>query len=399
MKKEFQKIEYTLVSSAAELQSAVEALARAETLAVDTEFVGEKYYSPRLELMQIGDGERIWLVDAEAIDDLSPLGKVLGDESKLKLFHAADQDLELLQRELGCRALPMFDTQVAASLLGYGAQISLVNLTSALLDIALSGKQTTSDWSARPLNEEQLAYAASDVLHLHELYRLLRDALVARGRFAWYVDEQAACALDILDAPTPDPMLLYRRVKDWMSLSPKELAVLRELTLWRENTARQKNQPRRSIFTDDGLIEMARFQPANRDKAKTLRRVNQGQVARFFDEVLAAIERGKKIPRDQWPEKPVSDRPDIPAGLLEICQAMLRIECDRAEVASSVVATTSDLSRLISSRRQLDDPALDIPLLSGWRRQVVGQRLTDLLKGRITIRVDKDGELVFAEEG
>ncbi len=391
-------IDYTYIQSDKDLEGACAALESASRLAVDTEFVGEKYYYPKLEIVQLSDGETIYLVDAPAITNWQPLKRLLGNENALKIFHAGSQDLPILHRAIGARPLPMFDTQIAASLLGYGAQISLGNLVKEIQGIRMSSKQSTSDWSQRPLSDAQLAYAASDVLHLHALQEDLQNRLEKAGRSDWFADEQSLRLEDAFDEESEDPKTLYRRVKDWMSLGRQELAVLRDLAIWREETARQKNVPRRSVLRDEALVELSRFQPSNREQAKKIRRVNPGHLLRYFDDAQKVIERAQSVPEEDWPKKPAPDRPDIPTGLLEVCQALLRTQAERCAVASSVLATTSDIQRLIANRAWEDRDAR-LALLRGWRREVAGQHIVDLLEGRLSVRVGPKAELLFEENG
>jgi ribonuclease D len=387
---------YTSIQNNRDLEAACGRLSKASRLAIDTEFVGEKYYYSKLELVQLSDGNEVVLVDMQAITDLAPLSQLLGNVASLKLFHASSQDLVLIERVLGVKPLPFFDTQIAASLLGFGAQISLGNLISALLDVEISSKHSTSDWSHRPLSPEQFAYAANDVLYLHRLHDRLSSQLQQRGRTPWYDDEIRLYTEDTFSRANDSEDELYRRVKDWSSLSSKELAILRELAKWREETARTENVPRRTVVTDEGLIEMARFQPDTREKAQKLRRVNVGQLMRYFNQLQECLRRGRAIPRDQWPQKPLPTRTDIPTGLMELCLALLRTEAERQEVASSVIATTSQVEQLIIHRAELSEKD-SFPLLHGWRREVAGARILDLLQGRVAVTVAPDGQLCFKQ--
>jgi len=384
------------VASKERLAEVCRAMAGAPRLAVDTEFVGEKYYFPRLEIIQITDGERTAIIDVPALRDFEPLAALMRDPSKLKIFHAAGQDLEIIRRATGVLPLPLFDTQVAASLLGHGSQISLANLIRGLLSIDVSGKQTTSDWSHRPLSSEQLAYAATDVAHLHALHLLLDADLTRLRRRPWYDDEQAERIHSLVEEEEQDDALLYRRVKDWMSLGGRELAVLRELAIWRENAASERNLPRKTVLTDEGMIEIAKFQPDNREQAQKLRRVNVGQVMKNFDELRSAMERARRLPKSEWPSKPLSERVDIPTGLLELCQALIRTEAELHGVAPTILATSSDLQQVILRRSNPDEA--DSPLLKGWRRDLAGQKLLDLLAGRLVVTVGPEGNLVFSAQ-
>lgn len=392
---EQRKQEASYIATMESLTKFCEAMAGAERLAVDTEFVGEKYYYPRLELIQVSDGNRIGLIDVQTCSSLEPLAKLLSNPACLKIFHASESDIPILRRALGVEVEPLFDTQVAASLLGHGAQISLANLIRNQLGVQVTSKQSTSDWSQRPLTDDQLQYAATDVLHLHELETVLRAELVAEERLDWYEDEQASRLQALGNHVQEDIWDVYRRVKDWVSLNPREMAVLRELAAWREETARRENLPRRVVFNDEGLIELSRFMPGTRDAARKLRRVHQGQINRYFDTIAPLIKHASNLPKDQWPSKPVGERPDIPTGLLELCQALVRTEGERRRIAPTVIATSSELQRVVTNRADLKIE--DHPILNGWRGVVVGHRLVALLKGEVTVRVSSTGELIFED--
>ncbi|HMX62354.1 MAG TPA: HRDC domain-containing protein, partial [Candidatus Sumerlaeota bacterium] len=184
---------------------------------------------------------------------------------------------------------------------------------------------------------------------------------------------------------------IHRRVKDWMSLSGRELAILRELAIWRENMAREQNLPRRSVVTDEGLVEMARFQPDTKEKAQKLRRANAGQIMRHFAALRDAIQRGRNVPKENWPRKPIAQKTEIPEGLVELALALLRTEARRQDVAPMVLATTSELEQVVIRHREPN--AEELPLLHGWRRDIVGRKILDLLDGRIALYLDADGEL------
>lgn len=387
--------EYRFIETPGALREYCATLRQAERLAVDTEFVGEKTFYPRLEVIQIrGEEGPPAVIDVHAVGDLGPLAELIGDKDRLKIFHASSQDVEILRRALGVLPLPLFDTQVAAALVGYGAQISLANLIRSILSVEVSGKHTTSDWSHRPLNEGQLVYAAADVLHLHALHESLVAGLEERQRLYWYRDEQEQRLAGILANGDEPPETLYRRVKDWASLRPKELAVLRELAIWRDATARGENLPRRTIMTDETLVELARFHPPTKEKARRLRRAHPGQINRRFDEVLPIVQRGLAIPREQWPEKPVNERPDIPPGLMELCQALIRTRAEEEAVAATIIVTSSDVQQLLANRKSLDEERHAV--LRGWRREVVGEQLLDLLQGRLAALIDAEtGALRF----
>jgi ribonuclease D len=388
-------IDLVLLDSQSSFADYCRGLEGVERLAVDTEFVGEKYYYPKLEVVQLYGGTGpVGIIDAPTISDWAPLAKLIGHPRTLKLMHAADQDLELIFRATGAMAEPLVDTQLAGAFLGYGAQVSLVNIVRAIIGEELCGKQTTSDWSHRPLTSAQLQYAASDVIHLHRIHEVLSAELERTGRRRWFEAEQAA-RLQASLREDADPREAWRRVKEWSSLSGRDLAILRELAAWREETAKARNLPRRTVLTDDSLVELARFQPETTEKAAKLRRINPGQVNRWFRELQQCIKVGRELPRDQWPQKPASERPDIPTGLLELCQALLRTEAESHGVAPTVLATTGELQSLIDERETISNSRN--PLLDGWRRELVGERLIGLLQGRVQVVVGARGQLVFED--
>ncbi|MCF7837737.1 MAG: HRDC domain-containing protein [Candidatus Marinimicrobia bacterium] len=269
-----------LLASDAALQVWCAAAPPGQPVALDTEFVGERTYYPRLELLQIKAGDRIALVDVPACRDWTHLAAWLADGDRLKILHAAESDLPLLFRLTGIWAAPVFDTQLAAAFLGHGAQISLTNLIKSQVRVDVGSHQTTSDWSQRPLSAAQLDYAADDVRYLPRLQAQLEEALRRANRWAWYEEEQRARLAQMM-AQEEDPLdVMYKRVRGWQALKPRDLAVLRELAAWREGVSRTKDLPRRRLVSDEGLIELARHQPESRQAALGLRRVYPNQITR-----------------------------------------------------------------------------------------------------------------------
>lgn len=385
---------YRLIKDDQALRLLCEELKDEEILSVDTEFVREKYYYPKLELVQIcaGPGETIHLIDTQLTSDRRSLGALLLDPRKTLVLHAAGQDLEIFALEFGKTPETIFDTQVAASMLGYGAQISLANLVSSLLKKSSAGTQSISDWSKRPLSTQQLAYAAADVEHLHEIRQLLLAMLKERGRLAWFQEEQQQRIRDAA-RPAQDDSEVYQRIKEWSSLSSERLAILRELAAWREGEARRRNVPRRKVFSDEGLIDITRFKPTSKQKAEKSRRINPGQFARYQNDIQEAIRRGEQCPKEDWPKKPEKPKNDIPSGVLELCQALLRTESERQEIAPVIVAKTDDLKALITNPR--GEKVQELPLLNGWRRAVAGEKLQNLLSGKLSARIGDNGDLIF----
>ncbi len=360
-------------------------------LALDTEFIGEKYYQSKLEVLQIASADRILIVDVPKVGDLSPMRGLLADPGVEKVFHAGSQDLELLRRATGVACTNVFDTQIAAAFLGHGLQVSLVNLAQSVAGVRMDGKHTTSDWSARPLSREQVEYAARDVAWLGVIRDRLRADLAKRGRLAWFAEEQARRteeAAQVVEVPDDEQ---YLRVRSGKPLHPREQAILRELAKWREETARRLDVPRRTLFPDEGLIEVAVHQPTSREEMAGLRKLPKGPAMRHSEAVIEVVKRAARIPKEQWPRVERGPRVEPPPpGVFEIAQAVLRTEAERHEVAPSLVANTAELNALVCAK-SADRQALDLDLLKGWRRELAGERLLALLEGRILVRVGPKG--------
>ncbi|MBX3730096.1 MAG: ribonuclease D [Candidatus Sumerlaeia bacterium] len=363
-------------------------------LAIDTEFVGERTFYPELELLQLRDAAGLTaLIDVKAVGDGAALGKLLADESREKIFHSGSQDLPILERWLGKVPWPLFDTQLAAAMVGLGAQLSYASLVSECLGKKVDKGQTASDWSQRPLTAAQLEYAASDVAHLHDLRDHLHGLLERMGRLDWFAEEQRKRAEEATrrnDLPDDE---LFRQVKEWTKLSGRQLAVLRELTLWRESEAKRQNVPRKKIMPDNGLIALARSGPRTREDIRGSRQIPQGPVHRHIDDILAVIERASQIPREQWPKKPPPEHADVPAGFVELLQSLVRTMAEQELIAPNLLATSSELTALVNNRHRLTD--LDLPVLRGWRRELVGARLIALLEGDLALRIVDRRRLEF----
>jgi ribonuclease D len=364
-------------------------------VAVDTEFIGERFYRARLEVIQIDAGMgSIAVVDAPALaQHMGPLREFLLDPAVEKIVHAAEMDLRVLRSAFREMPLPVFDTQLAAAFLGHGQQPSLTVLVERLTGVKLDGKQSTSDWGARPLSQAQLAYAADDVRYLHGIRHQLGETLAARGRTAWFDEEQAARILEYQKMDEMPPSELWRRVKGWSGLSRRELAVLRELAIWREERAKGENIPRRQVFADEGLVEVASFMPKNAQAVLSLRRVPKAQAARHGTDVSNVVRRASALPQSEWPVVPPAERRQPPAGVLEVAQALLRQLAEKEEVAPAMIATSEALERYVLAS---PEERRAMALGHGWRYQIAGRALADLLEGRLALRVGPTGLSTFA---
>lgn len=384
-----------LIESAKALEQICHRLAEADILALDTEFIRERYYYPKLEVIQLSDGEVIAVVDVPAVGDLSPLARLLASPKRRKIIHSANEDVAILQRDLGIDLTEVFDTQLAAAMIGHEMRMSLARLIQEFLGVSVSKDHQRSDWSLRPLSPEQVAYAAEDVRHLHALHTVLERRLRELDRLEWYREEQALRIQTILHTlPVPDE-LCYTLVRNWKTLSSENLAILRELAAWREKTCREKNIPRGHLLTDEALVELTRAKPLTREQLQKVRFVNQGQALRHFDSIRKAIQRGQAVPPNERPVKPRDRRIILPTGIIELCRAIVQLRAEQMHIAPELLAIIADLEVVASRRADLD--GLDIPLLRGWRHKVCGRYILDLLQGRLSVRVGPDGNLVVEQ--
>lgn len=370
------------VTTQAQLEELAQELEGSKMLAIDTEFMREKTYYAKLCLLQLNNGTVSALVDPLAVPDLSPLVPILTDENCVKIFHAGTQDIAILYHETGVTPSPVFDTQVAASLLGYPLQVGYGPLVRSVCDVKLAKADSYTDWSKRPLTNSQVKYALDDVVYLPCVYEHLRDELVEKGRLAWCERDFAALA-----APASydvDPRETWRRVKRVSSLSRGQLAIARELAAWRETEAQHRNLPRKWVLADEALIEVARKAPKTREALFEVRGLANKLNGRDVNHILEAVSRGREIPQDQWPKLERNPKGDVEAdGAVELLSSLLEVRAKQNDVAAPLIATHSDLSKLVRGHRE------GLTLMEGWRYDIVGRELIDLLEGRLALYLDR----------
>jgi ribonuclease D len=376
-----------LITTSAALKDFCDALRGAPYITVDTEFLNEKTYYAKLCLVQVAYGEHAAAIDPLASGlDWSPLEALLVDPSVVKVLHAATQDLAIFLRILGQVPAPVFDTQIAATVCGLGEQPGYAKLVSSLLGVRIDKASQATDWSLRPLSTRQLNYALSDVTHLCKVYENLVGQLEASGRSPWVAEEMAA-----LLEPSKyvrEPMEAWRRIR-MRHPSRKSLALLRELTAWREEAARERDTPRKWVVRDDALTEVALNAPGTKDELARVRSLKP-HVARGNDgaAMLAAVERALALPKDQWPALPKApDRLSGHEALVALLQALLQQRCAAHGVAPSVVAKRADLDRIAT------EEAPDVAALRGWRREVFGADALEVCAGRMAL-TGEGGKLV-----
>ena len=284
-------------------------------IGLDTEFIGEDSYDPKLEIIQIQTKEACAILDVPAIGSLAPLASILCAPGIVKVLHAGRQDIELLNQHIGAMPQPLFDTQVASALVGYGAQIGYAALVQRLTGTQLDKSHTLTNWSDRPLSQEQIAYAAEDVQHLLPLHAHLVKRLTTLGRLQW-VEEECTRLLQTPSEELRNPWTRYQRIRGWGNLKPKALGVLRELAAWREEEARHRNLPRGRILRDDLLLELARRQPQHGEVLKGMRGLPMPVIKRYTEEILTCIRRGLAVPQSELPDVPKAPKtePEQPIG-------------------------------------------------------------------------------------
>jgi ribonuclease D len=377
------------IRTAAELQSLVHQLQGAPLLALDTEFVREYQYYPQLEIIQIATPEVEAIVDYRATGTLEPLTSILQEPDTLKIFHAGSQDLEIFFNLTGMVPAPLFDTQVAAAMVGLGAQVGYARLVESLLGETLTKSETLTDWARRPLSPAQIDYALDDVRYLLPIYEQLSARLKEMGRDLWLEDEWIAMA-DPAAYHRVAPREAYRRIQGANRLKPRELAILRELAAWREQEAARRDRVPTHIVRDNLMIELARRTPTTIPQLKDIRGLHPREIERQGEAILQAIRQGKSLPRDQWPRQP--DRNELSeqeSSLVALMQAWLRARAAAAEIAPSYLASAADLKELVASDPQ-ERETLDV--LRGWRRRLVGADLLALIEGRASLTWDPAGK-------
>lgn len=378
----------TLITDTAALATFCESLAGEAFITVDTEFLRESTYYSKLCLIQIAGAEQAAAVDTLASGiDLQPVYDLLVNPDVLKVFHAARQDLEIFYHEMGQVPAPLFDTQVAAMVCGFGDSIAYDKLVAALTGHEVDKASRFTNWAERPLTEAQIAYALGDVTHLRDVYTGLARRLEENGRSHWLDDEMA-----VLSDPSSyqtDPELAYLRLKSRTN-KPKFLAVLQKVAAWREHEAQTRNQPRNWVVRDDTLLNIAAQAPTTPQALARVRGLGKGQTeGRIGREIMEAVKAGLELPPDQRPRartpQPEGARATAAADLLRV---LLKACCDRENVAPKLIASSGDLDRLSTGERE------GIAALEGWRREVFGQHALDLMEGRLALTY-REGEIAW----
>ena len=372
-----------LITKTDELAEFCKPLADAQFVTVDTEFMRERTYWPKLCLAQVAGPHDAAAIDALAEGiDLSPLDELMANPKVLKVFHAARQDLEIFYLRMNRVPAPLFDTQVAAMVCGHGEAASYESLATKLAKARIDKSSRFTDWSRRPLSERQITYALSDVTHLRVVYEKLERQLEKSGRLPWIAEEMA-----VLNDPgtyRADPEQAWRRLKP-RGASPRLMAVLKEVAAWRERTAQRIDIPRQRLLRDEQLLEIASHAPKSADDLAATRGLGRG----FADgwqgrELLEAIERARAIPDADLPQRDKApEQLRAPGAVVDLLRTLLRLKAEQAGVAARLVANADELDRMAAGKR-------DLHVLTGWRREVFGEDALALIEGRLALALHGD---------
>jgi ribonuclease D len=366
----------------------------ADFVTVDTEFMRERTYWPILCLVQVAGPSEAAAIDALAPGiDLAPLLALLADESVLKVFHAARQDVEIFYALTDAVPKPLFDTQIAAMVCGFGDAASYQTLVGKLAGAALDKSSRFTDWSHRPLTERQIRYALDDVVHLRTVYDALQQQLVSNGRALWFDEEMAAlCDPAVYRS---DPAEAWRRFRLRGRIDRRFFAVLRTLAAWRELAAQQRNLPRGRILRDEAVLEIAAHVPRTIEALTRTRSLGKGVAeGRLGGEILDAVRRGLAEAETVVLPPMRADPPPGLGPLIELLRVLLKRCCDEHQVAQKLVASSEDLEAIAA------DDATPVPALAGWRREIFGRDALALKHGRLAMTVrDNRVRLVELPEG
>lgn len=383
-----------MVRTEGALEDLCRRLRAAGRFAVDTEFHRERTYRPCLYLVQVATAEEAAVVDPLAVPDLDPLAALLADASVEKVMQAAENDVEVFYRTLGVMCVSVHDTQVAASLVGLGYQTGLVRLLEQVLGVHLEKGETLADWSHRPLTPRMLEYALEDVRHLLPLFHALEAELERRGRRPWYEAELGALAAERSYEPSADELLL--RVRGGHRLAPSELAILRELCLWREEVAAAADVPRQAIAPDMALVALSRAAPEHLEELHRVRGLSPRTIREHGQGLLRALDRGDACPPDRYPAPiPAQVTDPAMASAMDLLGAFVRLHADRSGIAPELLLASRDREALLRSRPDSREALAAASALHGWRDEAVGEPLWRFLRGEVALALGPLGVVCF----
>jgi len=375
-----------MVTTDSELEACCTALADSTFLALDTEFLREKTYYSKLALIQVANETLTYIIDPLALDNLDKFFALINQQHITKVLHSASQDYEIFYNLQGKLPKPIFDTQVAASLLGYGEQIGYANLIKSILDIDVDKSQTRTDWTRRPLNEKQLAYAASDVIYLAQIYPLLLQKLTELNRADWLSDDFEYLTKN--STYQVDQRAMWKKIKSANRLPASKLSIVQELADWRETQAIQKNIPRKRAMSDDVIVDIANQQPKTIDQLREIRQINPRLSEQQLKQLLQCIEAGINKPEADWPRFARKQKPSTEqAAIVDILSAIVQLKAAENQISPAFICSKKDLVKLVCGES-------DSHLYQGWRKNLVGEAIKQFLSGQSNLHLS-DNKLLL----
>ncbi len=364
-------------------------------LALDTEFVGEGTFVPKLELIQVATESVAAVIDFPAVmvgGGLDAFWEILCNPAVQKVVHAGRQDLDLFAAHAGQIPKPFFDTQIAAAMVGFGPQVAYANLVQRIHGKKLDKAHTYTNWSTRPLSSDQLSYALEDVTFLLGIHDHLQARLSKLGRLPW-VDEEFSRLECVVGETRREPQERYQRIRGWDQLKPKSAAVLRALAAWREKEAERRNVPRGRVMRDEVLLQLARHPPSDVRELRAVRGLYGSEVDRNGETLLFTIRAALALPPSAWPTVSRDLKPESKsAGLVELLQAVTKACAAEKKIAPTLLATTAELQTLVDAGTTR--ASLDLQLLKGWRRELLGDILLELLEGKLSVAIDPGSGII-----
>ncbi|PDT85243.1 ribonuclease D [Sinorhizobium sp. BJ1] len=370
-----------MIQTTAELEAACQELARSSYITIDTEFLRETTFWPELCLIQMASPDTAVIVDPIAPGlDLAPFFALMANTDVIKVFHAARQDIEIIHHLGNLIPHPLFDTQVAAMVCGFGDSVSYDQLVSRIKNVQIDKSSRFTDWSRRPLTDKQLEYAFADVTHLRDIYHYLKAELEREGRSSWLAEEMAI--LENRETYDLHPENAWQRLKMRVR-KPIELAVLQKVAAWREREARARNVPRGRIIKDDAIYEVAQQQPKDAEALGRLRTIPKGwERSSAGAAIVEAVTEALAIPKTELPRLPRQNHtPEGAAAAVEMLKVLLKLISEKQGVAAKIIASSDDLDRIAAEGENAD-----VAALKGWRRELFGEMALKLINGEVALR-------------
>ncbi len=381
------RVHYDYIDTDSDLKKLCRDLADAESIAFDTEFVSEHSYRPNLCLIQVAAGDRLAVIDTQAVKDVRPFWELTAAPGHQTIVHAGREERLFCTAAAGSPPAGLFDVQIAAGLVGYEYPAGYGSLLSKLVGKRLNKTETRTDWRRRPLSKSQIEYALDDVIYLHEMADKLASRLEHLKRTEWMESEMAAWMTSVEATRSGER---WRKVSGASGLPRRGLAIVRELWRWRESEAQRRDCPTRRVLRDDLIVELAKRRSADPDHIRSLRGMERGDLRRCVPQLAEAVERAMAIPDDECPTQPPREAPAQLAVIGQFLTSALASKCRSAELAPSMVGTASDVRDLVAFRLGLNNrhgKSEPPPLGRGWRAEIVGRLIDDLLTGKLAVRI------------